>query len=816
MPRRRAQDSEVHAYQFIKDELRLLGWDVRNPERADGGQVWTQNECLHNPAIKESLGNDKPENVVKVTNNVLWVFEAKRSQQGLDIALAQAEAYARAFDGNSTYQVKFISGVAGNDIDLFLVHTKYFNGTEFVPVTLNGVEATGLLSQALLRSVLQTQSPDIADPVIDESLFLSKAEHINRILHLGAVNPHQRAGVMAALLLAKISETGPNLDEPRPDILIRDINSRVESILREQGKPEFAEYINIALPSTPDNHVKLRRALVDTLQELNNLNIRSAMNSGADWLGAFYEVFLKYASWAQDLGIVLTPRHLTRWAADTLDIQVNDIVYDPTCGTGGFLVAAFDSVKRHATPAQVARFKQHGVFGIEQDDGVAALAVVNMIFRGDGKNNIQEGNCFVKYLTTHSEEGVPTAKYVGSPAGSKAVTKVMMNPPFALKRSDEKEYRFIDQALSQMAHGGILFSVLPYSVMVKPGQFETWRKRALLPNHTLLAVVTFPPDVFYPVGVTTVGVFIRKGHPHPPDQQVLWIRALTDGLLKKNRKRLPHPRTTNELESVRSLVRAFIHDTTLDVQTVDRFQRSAPLDFTDDHMELVPEVYLTQPLPTQESIRNALRESIRNSFAYLVKIDRATIAANVEAHSAQHTLSLESPNWKEFLAGDIFNIARGHFHSIADLDPGNFVTISRISADNGFVGYHDKPNEAKEWPSGTITVSTVTGDAFAQPVPFIATDNVVMCTPKVDFRGFTPSSLTFAAQMLNMAKWRYSYGRQCYQTRFAKTKVLLPITDDGALDHAYMEAIVSDIPYWSFVKAAFNSHLSAEVCHATS
>ena len=336
MPRRNAKDSEVHAYQFIKEELRLLGWDVRNPERADAGQVWTQHEALHNPAIKESLKGRVPENVVKVSNNVLWVFEAKRSHKELNKALAEAEDYARSFEDNDTYEARFISGIAGNDIDLFLVRTKYFNGTEFVPITLNGVEATGLLSQTVLQKILETGQPDIADPEIDEQLFISKAEEINRILHLGAVNPHQRAGVMAALLLAQVSDTAPNLNEPRPDILIRDINSRVQSILQTQGKPEFAEYINIALPSTPDNHVKLRRALVDTLQELNNLNIRSAMNSGADWLGAFYEVFLKYASWAQDLGIVLTPRHLTRWVADVLNIQVNDIVYDPTCGTGGF------------------------------------------------------------------------------------------------------------------------------------------------------------------------------------------------------------------------------------------------------------------------------------------------------------------------------------------------------------------------------------------------------------------------------------------------------------------------------------------------
>ncbi len=87
MPRRKAKDSEAHAYQFIKDELRLLGWDVRNPERADAGQVWTQNEALHNPAINESLQGQKPENIVKVTSNVLWVIEAKRSHQELEKAL---------------------------------------------------------------------------------------------------------------------------------------------------------------------------------------------------------------------------------------------------------------------------------------------------------------------------------------------------------------------------------------------------------------------------------------------------------------------------------------------------------------------------------------------------------------------------------------------------------------------------------------------------------------------------------------------------------------------------------------------------------
>ncbi len=684
------------------------------------------------------------------------------------------------------------------------MRTKFFNGTAFVPVTLNGVDATGLLGQPALQTILRTGAADIADPKIDERLFIAKAEHINEILHLGAVNPHQRAGVMASLLLAQVSDTAPNINEPRPDILIREINARVHSILRNQGKSEFADYINITLPSTPDNHVKLRQALVDTLQELNNLNIRSAMNSGADWLGAFYEVFLKYANWAQDLGIVLTPRHLTRWVADVLDVQVNDIVYDPTCGTGGFLVAAFDYIKQNASASQLERFKQHSVFGIEQDDGVAALAVVNMIFRGDGKNNIQEGSCFAKHLTATSEKGIPTATFVAAPSDATAVTKVMMNPPFALKRSDEKEYRFIDQALTQMEQGGVLFSVLPYSVMVKPGNYKTWRSHSLLAGHTLLGVVTFPPDVFYPVGVTTVGVLVRKGIPHPRDQNVLWIRAVTDGPLKRKGRRLPNPKATNALADVRDIVKAFIRNAALPVETVHQFQRAAPIDFTGE-MELVPEVYLTQPAPIETTIKADLQDSIRNTLAYLIKIDRIKIDRAIYGNS-QPSMPDPSPpasGWREFVAEDIFTLSRGDFHSISDLDPGDYVTVSRISTDHGFVGFHDMPDGAWEWGSGTITVSTVTGDAFAQPVPFIATDNVVMCSPKPEFNGFNPASLTFAAQMLNNAKWRYSYGRQCYQGRFAKTQFAMPVTQSGTLDYGYMERMVEATPNWQLVKLAF-------------
>ena len=85
---------------------------------------------------------------------------------------------------------------------------------------------------------------------------------------------------------------------------------------------------------------KFRKAIIETLQHLREMNIRSAINSSDDALGKFYETFLKYANGAKEMGIVLTPRHVTRFAVDVIGIGTNDIIFDPACGTGGFLISA--------------------------------------------------------------------------------------------------------------------------------------------------------------------------------------------------------------------------------------------------------------------------------------------------------------------------------------------------------------------------------------------------------------------------------------------------------------------------------------------
>lgn len=366
-------DSEVEAYHFIRQQLKDLGWNIKDPCRNNGGEVWTQNQCLADPAIKRALGATRPENVVKVSESKVWVIEAKSRQSLLDKAVMEAQQdYAEKIEEEGTYSVPLITGVAGNDATGYDVRTLLRVKNKYQPVTITGVPATGLLDRPTVLRLLDSGNPNVADFVVNEGVFLKTAEAINRTLHTGGINKNDRAQVMAALLLSLLEGSPVNVDDDLP-VLIEDINTRTKSVLGKHGKREFFPFVKIEPPTDTENHAKYKTALVRTIQSLKNLSIKSAMNSGTDVLGKFYEVFLRYGNGAKEIGIVLTPRHVTRFAVETVGVKSNDIVFDPACGTGGFLVAAFDHVRRSEKPAQLEKFKLNGLFGIETDSKVAAL-----------------------------------------------------------------------------------------------------------------------------------------------------------------------------------------------------------------------------------------------------------------------------------------------------------------------------------------------------------------------------------------------------------------------------------------------------------
>jgi len=607
--------SEVHAYVYIRKELaEKKGWKKDD--------IYTQGECLEHSEIKKFLGQTKPENMVEVIDNVFYAIEAKNERKKIEQALSEAKGYyADKINQSSKIKCPFATGIAGNDEEGFIAKSQYYKNGKWETITENGIEITGLLSRKQIDDILNRKNPNIEDVEITEDEFLETAESINEILHENSINKDYRARFISALLLAM--SDGKEIDITQDcDVLIENINSRVKHILKNHGKLMFSNFIKIDEPSSADNHIKIKEAIKRTYQELLNLNIRSAMNSGRDVLGKFYEVFLKYGNGAKDIGIVLTPRHITKFASQVLDITHRDLVLDPACGTGGFLVSALDEVRRKTKNKEdFENFRLYGLYGIEDQDPIISLAIVNMIFRGDGKNNMIEGDCFKKWLGAKTEGKLYYAEYLPEDNNERIppITKVMMNPPFALKRGDEKEYKFVEQALKQMEDSGILFTVLPISVLIEKGTKE-WRKNILLRNNRLLSVITFPEDLFYPIGVGTVGLFIKKGISHNFDKDMVYFaRCIKDGFTKKKGVRKENPKVRNMLEEIKEELRDFIKGKSQKIKNIPEFKKVCLIDKNDKSVELASEGYIDDRTPSLEEIKKGVAEMVREAVSFKIK-----------------------------------------------------------------------------------------------------------------------------------------------------------------------------------------------------
>ena len=633
-------ETEVEAYDFIRRGLRDLGWIVKNPSLNTGGHVWTQNQCFSHPDIKAALDKKRPENIVKLSETGLWIIEAKASRSKLALAVAEAvNDYADRINKRpGKLRAVLASGVAGTEELGYLIRTQIRIDGVWHPVTINGQEATGLLSPADIRTLLEQNTSDIHEFSPPQWLFLQAAERINGILHIGGINKNDRARTMAALLLSVVDQP-PNLETKLP-VLIAEINGRSEAVLKANGKPDFAPFVKILPPTNTSNHVKFKNALVRTIQELQNLNIRSAMNSSTDVLGQFYEVFLKYGNGAKEIGIVLTPRHITRFAVEAVGISPSDIILDPACGTGGFLVAAFDSVRRTCTKQQLERFRKNNLFGVEQESYVAVLAIVNMIFRGDGNNGITEGDCFKTYLKRHAHNGYLSARFAQTrpQSGEEAVTRVLMNPPFALKGETDKEYQYVSHALTLMVDGGFLFSLLPMDSMFGSRDELVWRRDDLLKNHTLLSVVSLPQELFVPAALKqVVAIIVKKGIPHPKNQPVFWARISHDGFITLKTKRLlaselnPPRKEVDHARLVLPDLRAFVsHPGTVTVN-IPLLCKTSPIDFDDPLLELLPEAYIDSNVPSKTEIENAVDNLLRETASFLIRFKKETIAEELHA-----------------------------------------------------------------------------------------------------------------------------------------------------------------------------------------
>lgn len=156
------------------------------------------------------------------------------------------------------------------------------------------------------------------------------------------------------------------------------------------------------------------------------------------------------------------------------------------------------------------------------------------------------------------------------------------------------------------------------------------------------------------------------------------------------------------------------------------------------------------------------------------------------------TTAFSADAWKEFKLSDLFFISTSKDPNLQSSNIGCTPYISSTEENNGVSGYVD------EVPSHAGNVLTIArngsvGTVFYQRGPFCASpDDVRILTPKFNL---TPYVALFIKTVIELERFRYTYGRKMGTARLQTMVIKLPATDEGKLDIDYMESYIKSLPY---------------------
>ena len=244
-----------------------------------------------------------------------------------------------------------------------------------------------------------------------------------------------------------------------------------------------------------------------------------AMVDAQDWLsldidtkGAIYEGILEKNGQDKKSGAgqYFTPRALIKAMVDVTNPKITETVCDPACGTGGFLLAAFDHMKRESQDRRKQMFlKTEALTGFDITPLVVTLASMNLYLHGVGIDSSpvkcedsleKEPSCLYDVILANPPFGT-------RPAGLGEISS--MRQDFFAKTSNN-QLNFLQHIMLLLKVGGRAAVVLPDNVLFEGGAGETVRKK-LLADYDLHTILRLPTGIFYAQGVRANVLFFSRG-----------------------------------------------------------------------------------------------------------------------------------------------------------------------------------------------------------------------------------------------------------------------------------------------------------------
>lgn len=284
--------------------------------------------------------------------------------------------------------------------------------------------------------------------------------------------------------------------------------------------------------------IDTERNFLDVLDKVHQLTIEAIDPTHVFTLSQVYEgLLLKMGEKGNDGGQFFTPRQVIKAMVQVINPTIDDTVYDPGCGTGGFLAQSFEHIKANlgndARAEQLETLKQRTFWGREKENLIYPIALANLVLHGIDKPSLWHGNT----LTGRETYG---GLFDGAP---QTFDVILTNPPFGGKEGKEAQTNFdykssatqvlfLQHVIRSLREGGRCGIVLDEGLLFRTNQDAfTKTKRKLLDECDLWCVVSLPAGVFTAAGagVKTNLLFFTKGHR----TEKTWYYDLTDIKVRK-------------------------------------------------------------------------------------------------------------------------------------------------------------------------------------------------------------------------------------------------------------------------------------------
>ena len=288
----------------------------------------------------------------------------------------------------------------------------------------------------------------------------------------------------------------------------QDLIDKYEEILKELSKQDgIIGTIFTRAANKIDRPVYLKK-VIDMVAEENWYMMEG------DFKGALYESILEKNGLDRKSGAgqYFTPRPLIKAIVDCVDPKITETVADPACGTAGFLLSAYEHMKKQSHEIAKQEFlKNHAFFGADNTSLIVTMASMNLYLHDIGVETspIVYQDSLIDKSDKMFDVILANPPFGQRPQGSADVSS---NRPEFEKTSDN-QLNFLQHIMSIVKTGGRVGVVLPDSVLAgSDAAYLNVRKR-LFSDYNLHTILRLPTGIFYAQGVKTNVLFFEKGKP---------------------------------------------------------------------------------------------------------------------------------------------------------------------------------------------------------------------------------------------------------------------------------------------------------------